>query len=135
MTTWLSTHGIGAIKDSDSTFSIVAESGSAVVKPTQANQLTGWLHFVIPSPPVTNPNLKTLAIDFSTQGATVEGVAVYLANNEIYTKNKLQRGQSFTLKILSAESTYDGKGVAVSVFIKFTGVTSTLNFQSVAIEV
>lgn len=135
MATWLSTHGIGAIKDSDSTFSITAESGSAVVKPTRGDNLTGWLHFIIPSPPVNNPNLKNLAIDFATQGASVDSVAVYLANNEIFKKNKLQKGQSFELKIISSEATYEGKGIAVSVFLKFVSVNSTLDFQSVAVEV
>ncbi|RYP40662.1 hypothetical protein DL767_001520 [Monosporascus sp. MG133] len=135
MATWLSTHGIGAIKDTNSTFVITADAGSASVNPSSASQLTGWIHFTIPSPPNTNPNLKTLAVDFSTQQATVDQVQVYLANDQVFSKTNLQKGQSFQLSIASTSAVYNGKGVAVSVYLKFNNVNSTLNFQSVAIEV
>lgn len=135
MATWLSTHGLGAIKDSSSTFTITADTGSALVKPTSANELSGWIHFTIPSPPATNPNLQTIAIDFQSQSATVETVAVYFANMQKYKGDNLQRGQSFTLTLASGSAIYDGKGIAVSIYVKFDNVASTLRFQSVAVQV
>lgn len=136
MTTVLSTHGMGAIKDSNSTFTITADRGSALVKPTDANHLEGWIHFTIPSPPATDPNLKSVTIDFSSQSATVETVAVYLANMQKFKEENLQKGQSFTLDIASVRRvTYAGKGIAVSIFVEFSSSASNLRFQSVAIEV
>ena len=133
MTTWLSTHGIGAIKDSQSSFSITADKGSALIKPTNPSQLSGYIHFTIPSPPVNNPNLKAVAVDFSSQSASVDTVLVYLANNEEFKKENLQRGQSFQLDI--SDVAYGGKGIALMILVNFNSVDSTLNFQSVGIQV
>jgi hypothetical protein len=133
MSTTLSTHGIGAIKDSGSSFTITADKGSALVKPTNANQLSGWIHFTIPSPPVESPNLKNVTIDFHSQSATVETVAVYLANAQKYREENLQRGESFTLSIASQQAIYNGKGIAVSIMVQFDSVSSKLQFQSVSI--
>ncbi|KAI1657623.1 hypothetical protein F4813DRAFT_70263 [Daldinia decipiens] len=135
MTTWISTHGIGAIKDSTSSFSITADKGSALVKPTSPNELSGWIHFTIPSPPVNNPNLKVVAVDFSSQSATVDSVAIYLANSVKFKEEELQKGQSFTLTISSTQAIYQGKGISVSVFVQFDSVASNLRFQSVGIQV
>ncbi|KAI0106665.1 hypothetical protein F4814DRAFT_66010 [Daldinia grandis] len=135
MTTWISTHGIGAIKDSTSTFSITADKGSALVKPTDANELSGWIHFTIPSPPVNSPNLKVVAVDFSSQSANVDSVFIHLANLVKFKEEGLQKGQSFTLTINSAQAVYQGKGISVSVYIQFDSVASNLRFQSVGIQV
>ncbi|KAI1465548.1 uncharacterized protein F4812DRAFT_128337 [Daldinia caldariorum] len=136
MATWLSTHGIGAIKDSNSSFAIVADKGSALVKPTDPNALSGWIHFTIPSPPVNNPNLKVVAIDFSSQSANVEAVAVYLANIQKYKEEGLQRGQSFTLSLPSnPQVLYQGKGISVSILVQFDNISSNLRLQSVGIQV
>ncbi|KAI1642121.1 uncharacterized protein F4817DRAFT_310721 [Daldinia loculata] len=135
MTTWISTHGIGAIKDSTSTFSITADKGSALVKPTSPNELSGWIHFTIPSPPVNNPNLKVVAVDFSSQSATVDAVAIYLANLVKFKEEGLQKGQSFSLTISSAQAVYQGKGISVSILVEFDSVASNLRIQSVGIQV
>ncbi|KAI8963669.1 hypothetical protein F5Y11DRAFT_140971 [Daldinia sp. FL1419] len=135
MTTWISTHGIGAIKDSTSTFAITADKGSALVRPTNATELSGWIHFTIPSPPVNNPTLKVVAVDFSSQSATVDSVAIYLANLIKFKEEGLQKGQSFTLPINSTQATYQGKGISVSIYVQFDNVSSNLRFQSVGIQV
>ncbi|KAI1806578.1 hypothetical protein F4811DRAFT_135552 [Daldinia bambusicola] len=136
MSTWISTHGIGAIKDSTSSFSITADKGSALVKPTNPNQLSGWIHFTIPSPPVNNPNLKVVAVDFSSQSASVESVAIYLANAVKFREDGLQRGQSFNLTIPNSPAVlYEGKGISVSIYVEFENVSSNLRLQSVGIQV
>ncbi|XXH00826.1 hypothetical protein Hte_007177 [Hypoxylon texense] len=135
MTTWISTHGIGAIKDSSSSFAITADKGSALVRPTNPNQLTGWIHFTIPSPPVNNPNLKEVAVDFSSQSASVDTVAVYLANSVKFKEEGLQKDQSFILQITSTSAVYERKGIAVSIFVQFDNVGSNLRLQSVGIQV
>ncbi|KAI2777519.1 hypothetical protein F4815DRAFT_290148 [Daldinia loculata] len=135
MTTWISTHGIGAIKDSTSTFSITADKGSALIKPTSPNELSGWIHFTIPSPPVNNPNLKVVAVDFSSHSANVDAVAIYLANLVKFKEEGLQKGQSFSLTINSAQAVYQGKGISVSILVEFDSVASNLRIQSVGIQV
>ncbi|TGO73576.1 hypothetical protein BELL_0349g00020 [Botrytis elliptica] len=72
MTTWFSTHGIGAIKDSSSTFVMNMMGSSVIVKPTTPDPLTGWVHFATPSPSVDNPDLKNLSIKFYSHSAAAE---------------------------------------------------------------
>jgi hypothetical protein len=135
MTTWLSTHGIGAIKDTTSTFTISADKGSAVVRPSDATKLSGWIHFTIPSPPANNPNLLAVAVDFSSQSATVETVSLYLANLVKFTMTGLQKGQSFTLPISGSQALYQGKGVSLSILVEFENIGSSLRFQSVGVQI
>lgn len=134
MTTWLSTHGVGAIKDTASTFAITVDRGSAVVRPTSANQLTGWIHFVIPSPPANNLNLKKFAVHFPPRERPLRKWLFTLPTTRCTTW--ADSGQFFELDIPSTTTTtYTDKGIAVVVFPKFTNVSLTLDFQSVAIQV
>ncbi|KAI1391485.1 uncharacterized protein F4822DRAFT_187079 [Hypoxylon trugodes] len=137
MTTWISTHGIGAIKDSASSFNIVIEKGYALVKPTTANQLSGWVHYTIPSPPVDYPNLKKASVDFTAQAATVEKVEVYFANSRKFQEAGLSHSSTFTLDVQANQGpvVYGGKGISVSIFVQFGGMGSTIKLQSVAIQV
>ncbi|KAI0437069.1 hypothetical protein F4803DRAFT_571352 [Xylaria telfairii] len=135
MATWISTHGIGAITDSNSTFAITAEGGSAIVTPKNSTQLAGWVHFAMPNPPATSTTLQLLAVDFSTQSATVEDVAIYLGNRQALSLTNLQKTTSFTESIAPQGATYTGKGIAVSIRIQFDGMGSKLRFQSVSIQV
>ncbi|KAK7748031.1 hypothetical protein SLS53_001283 [Cytospora paraplurivora] len=138
MTTWLSTHGIGAIKDSSSTFRITADGGSGLVKPTKSedsNDTSGWIHFTIPSPPASYPNLRAVAVNFSSQSATVERVKVHLGNLQVFEQNELQATSSFEFEIASSSAVYRNKGIAVSVYVEFENVASKLKFQSIGIRV
>ncbi|KAI4859658.1 hypothetical protein F4820DRAFT_453673 [Hypoxylon rubiginosum] len=110
MATWLSTHGIVAITDTKSSFIITAESGSALVKPGDPEQLTGWT-------------------------AHVQEVAIYLANMQKFKQENLQRGQSFEEPIVGQQVVYNGKGIAVSIRLVFENMGSSLRFQSIAIKV
>ncbi|KAK6949553.1 hypothetical protein Daesc_009636 [Daldinia eschscholtzii] len=131
---WLSTHGLGAIKDSTSTFSITAEQGTALLRPSHPDQLSGWVHFTIPSPPPKRPNLKKVSVDFSAQTAYVDAVDVYLANLVNSKSSGLKQDKSFALDF-PTEVVYKGKGILVSVFIQFKDVSSRLMIESVGIEV
>ncbi|KAF2969125.1 hypothetical protein GQX73_g4409 [Xylaria multiplex] len=135
MATWISTHGIGAITDTDSSFTITAASGSALVKPGNSGQLSGWIHYTIPDPPATNPSLITLAVDFASQSAFVQDVAIYLANVEKFKRTNLQRGQSFEESIVDQKVVYNGKGIMVSIKVEFENMGSSLRFQSIGIKV
>lgn len=136
MTTWLSTHGIGAIKDSNSSFSITAENGVALIHPTSANDKSGWIHFTIPSPPADNPNLRAVTARFSTSSATVDKVRVFLGNNTAYSRDSTQETDSFTYGISStSETVYKDLGIAVSIWVDFDSVTAKLKIQSVGVQV
>ncbi|KAM0812940.1 hypothetical protein AB5N19_12931 [Seiridium cardinale] len=135
MTTWITTHGIGAIKNSKSTLEITVENGSGVVRPTTATDLRGWVHFTIPGPPVDKPYLKIARIDFSSRSASVETVEIYLANTRVFDEGKLQKTRNFDLNISSTRAIYQDKGIAMSLEIEFENVGSSLHFQSVGIQV
>ncbi|KAK9776311.1 hypothetical protein SCAR479_06923 [Seiridium cardinale] len=135
MTTWITTHGIGAIKDSKSTFEITVENGSGVVRPTTATDLRGWVHFTIPGPPVDKPVLKIAQIDFSSQSASVETMQLYLANRRVFDEGQLQKTSSFDLDISSSKAIYQDKGIALSLELVFNNVGGALRFQSVGIQV
>ncbi|TGO07787.1 hypothetical protein BTUL_0247g00160 [Botrytis tulipae] len=122
MATWLSKHGIGAIKDSSSTFAINMSGGSTI--------LTGWLHFAIPSSPVEYPNLKDLSIKFFPHSVAAESVLVFLANHKVVEEGSLQQTASFNLDIASTKATCKGDGIAISIKLVFSSVASTLTFQS-----
>ncbi|EJT70991.1 hypothetical protein GGTG_12012 [Gaeumannomyces tritici R3-111a-1] len=134
MNTWLSVH-IGAIVDSRCSFSNLIESTSALIKPASTTELEGWVQFVIPSPPLMNPVLRTLAVDFSTMGATVDGVRVLLGGAEGFSMRDMHAIQSFSHEIVSRTAIHKNKGIAVSVLAKFMNMSSSCRFQSVAIEV
>lgn len=105
------------------------------IRPTNPNILTGWIHYTIPSPPPNNLDFKKVRVDFSTQSATVDAVEVYLSNAQKFKQDGLQQGQSFELPIAAGQATYGGKGITVSIKVKFEAVGSHLEFQSVAIQV
>ncbi|ROW12959.1 hypothetical protein VPNG_04662 [Cytospora leucostoma] len=137
-TTWLSTHGIGAIKDSSSTFEISADGGSGLIKPAKSDtssDTAGWIHFTVPSPPASHPNLKAVAVDFSSQSATVDRLRVHLGKSQVLEQHNLQATSSFKFDIASSSAVYTTKGIAVSVYVDFENVASKLRFQSVAVEV
>ncbi|KAK4183778.1 hypothetical protein QBC35DRAFT_507317 [Podospora australis] len=137
MTTYLATHGFGAIKDSNSTFTIttVTKTGSAVIKPTDPNELSGWIHYTIQSPSADQPNLKTAIVDFSSQSATIETVEIHMAQKNAFVADNLQATQAITLPITgyAGAVTFNGKGLALSVYIVFSSLSSSISLQSVSI--
>ncbi|KAI1475445.1 hypothetical protein F4774DRAFT_396927 [Daldinia eschscholtzii] len=131
---WVSTHGLGAIQDSTSTFSITAEDGTALVRPSHPDQLSGRLYFTIPSPSPKHTNLKAVAVDFTAQTATIDAVDVYLADLVNSKNSGLNKDKSFALDF-PTEVVYKGKGILVSILIQFKDVSSRLMIESVGIEI
>ncbi|KAI1391486.1 uncharacterized protein F4822DRAFT_396867 [Hypoxylon trugodes] len=133
MPPWISAPGISAIKDSKSTFEIIIDRGSALIRPTFDDGLAGWIHFAIPSPASNTRNLNVLAIDFSGSAATVDKVAIYLANDPQFKKENLQKRESFKLDMPDSIS-YEGTGISVSTYLQFEGIYSQISFHSVGIQ-
>lgn len=138
MTTWIATHGIGAIKDSASSFSIAAEAGCGTVKPTNKDERSGWIHFTIQSPPPGYPFLKGVEVDFSSQSATVEKVEVYMGNDLVFGRDLLQETGSFHRAFDAQASSirYTSK-IAVSVYVEFEvdDEHAKIRFQSVGLQI
>ncbi|KAK3984672.1 hypothetical protein QBC44DRAFT_336571 [Cladorrhinum sp. PSN332] len=135
MTNAISEHGFGAIKDSGSTFTIVADKGSALIRPSNTNQLTGWIYFTLPSPAPGYTGLKNVTIDFSSQSAYVDAVNIWLANRKVFSAENLQKTSSWTEDIAAGQAVYQGKGIAVAVYVEFDSLASALRFQSVSIGI
>lgn len=133
MATWISTHGVGVIKDARSSFKISIEEGGATVQPTSPNALEGAVHFVLPSPPRNNPNITDAMVEFSPQSARIDELAIFFANEEKFRKSRLQKTSTFQISVASAQAVYDGKGIAMTLYIKFDQVSSAITFQSVAV--
>lgn len=130
---WLATHGIGVIKDTDAHLKIKAIAGSARIQPVDSESTKGVVHFTIPSPAGSNSNLKDIQLDFSSHSATVETINIYLANSSIFSKIDLQKLDSFNLT-LDNGIPYNGKGISVAVGLQFDNKDSHLDFQSVGIQ-
>lgn len=130
---WLATHGIGVIKDTDAHLIIKATAGSARVQPVDSESTKGVVHFTIPSPAGSSPSLKVFQLDFSSQSATVETITIYMANSSKFVATDLQKPDSFTLP-LDNEPPYNGKGISVAVGLQFDNKDSHLDFQSVGIQ-
>ncbi|KAK4458236.1 hypothetical protein QBC42DRAFT_210787 [Cladorrhinum samala] len=132
---YIAAHGLAAIVDSSSGFSIKADKGSAYIRPHSANQLMGWIYYALPSPPPGNDTLKKLAIDFSSTAAYVSAVHVYLGNNEVYKADNMQQASSFTEDISSSQAVFKDKGILVAIHVVFDSVAASFHFQSVSIGI
>jgi len=130
----LATHGIAAIKDSESTFKIVASSGTGLITPTSATELKGTILFSIPPPNPNNPTLSSYSVNFSSQTATVNSVKIYLGNAVAYTENNLFHTSSFTGTIGTTPAPlYQGQGIAIALEVTFENLGSSLRFTSVSV--
>ncbi|KAK4158754.1 hypothetical protein QBC43DRAFT_248868 [Cladorrhinum sp. PSN259] len=135
MTNAISEHGFGAIKDSSTTFTIQADKGSALIRPTNNTQLTGWIYYTLPSPAPGYTGLKNITIDFSSQSATVDAVQIWLANRKVWDAENLQKTSTFSEDIATGQATYSGKGIGVGIYVEFDSLASTLRFQNVSIGI
>ncbi|CAH0002478.1 unnamed protein product [Clonostachys byssicola] len=134
---WFTTHGIGAIKDTDNSFSITSDGGSAKISPTSDtsdSDLKGWVHYTIPNPNPDNSSLKAIQVDFSSQSASVDGVKLHFANSLKFSVSDLQQTSSFNLDIASSSAVYSNKGIAVSLYLSFDDKHSWLKLQSVGVQ-
>ncbi|CAH0027205.1 unnamed protein product [Clonostachys rhizophaga] len=132
--TWFTTHGIGAIKDTNNSFSITSDGGSAKISPTSASELKGWVHYTIPNPDPDNSSLKAIQVDFSSQSASVDGVKLHFANSLKFSVSDLQETSSFELDIASSSAVYSDKGIAVSLYLSFDSINGWVKLQSVGVQ-
>ncbi|KAK2594351.1 hypothetical protein QQS21_007952 [Conoideocrella luteorostrata] len=129
---WYTTHGLGAIKDTESGFVIAADSSSAKIRPSNLKELAGWIHYCIPNPGPNRPTLSKLRVDFSSQSATVDKVKLSFANEEKFKADDLQMTSSFQKDIRETPA-YTNKGIEISVYIAFDNLNSWIKFQSVGV--
>lgn len=130
--TWISTPGWNVVNNAKSTFEIFIEEGVGRVRPRHANERTGAVQFMIPSPQ-RNGTLTDLNIEFYPQAVRVDGVAVFFANEEVFKKERLQKTDSFQLNCGSIPC--QPKGITMVIYINFDSVGSAITFQSVGMKV
>ncbi|KAL7789847.1 hypothetical protein V8C37DRAFT_385907 [Trichoderma ceciliae] len=131
MSRWLSSHGAGAIKDSGNQFAITIEGGLSTIRPDNANELHGAIHFVIPGPLHDTQDVTAIAVDFSSHSARVDEVVVFSGSDEIFRRHRLLKTASFTMNIpsTSCQAIEDGKGVALAVYVRFNNASSDISFR------
>ena len=133
MITQATTHGISAIKDTRSRFTIVPERGSAVIRPTTADELSGWIHFYVDTSSAGNTDLNSVEINFNSQSATVETVTIYERNKEIFNEDNLGKADAFTLPIAPGHAILSGGPTGVSIKVQFDNLASKIYVRSVGV--
>ncbi|KAF8426743.1 hypothetical protein EV426DRAFT_592649 [Tirmania nivea] len=113
-------------------FKIVRRKGFSTVRPTDSNILTGLILFTLPSPPISSQNLKTITIEFSSQGARVDTLDLFFAQKRVYKDDSLQHANTFTHPVDSPVR-HNGKGIALEVGVIFDGINSGIDIQSVSL--
>jgi hypothetical protein len=135
MATTLLTHGVGAIKDTNSRLRIMNQGGGSLVKMGDENEKSGWFHFTLPKPSVTNPILKKVKVNFSTSAATVKGVKVYVGRNEVFSIESLDETSSFERPIDPGTEATNDQGIVLSIELELENFRSHVIVDSVGIEV
>jgi len=132
MTFLASAHSYSAQTYEEAKFKIARRGGFATVKPTDSNILTGVITFSLPSPPTTYQSLKTITVEFSSQGARVDTLDLFFAQKRMYSDSTLQQGNTF-LHEVSAKVIHNGKGIALEVGVIFDSIFSGIDIQSVSL--
>jgi len=113
-------------------FKIARRKGFATIRPTDGNILTGLIIFTLPSPPISTQNLKTITIEFSSQGARVDTLDLFFAQKRVYKDDALQHSSTFTHPVDTAVR-HNGKGIALEVGVIFDSLSSGIDIQSVSL--
>ncbi|GKZ17466.1 hypothetical protein AbraIFM66951_004768 [Aspergillus brasiliensis] len=134
MTIWLQGSGSGAI--TDGTLKIRPDRGGAIVQPTRPDAKQGAVHFILPAPPRENPTIRAIDVDFEADSAYVDAVAIRFANMEAF-REKFPRPKtsSFRVPVPKGEAEYNGRGVVVTVYVKFQELRAAIDFDEVRIAV
>jgi hypothetical protein len=137
MSTWLSTHGAGAISGSDSAFVITANSAGALIRPSNPNKINGTVLFPLPCLPRDVSRLATVTVDFSSQTAYVSDIAVMSGSDTVFQKKDLQKTGEFNLRIYGESFNAEElqKGLTLAVGVTFESVVGNIRFRSVGLEV
>ncbi|KAK4183779.1 hypothetical protein QBC35DRAFT_507321 [Podospora australis] len=142
MSTWLSTHGVGAIRAQDTTaFVLYTNERGSILKPTNANELKATVYFTLPSPPSRTTEMTSVAIDFSSQTARVDALRILSGIEELWEKKLLGKTDEFRLPIPNKDranissTVAEGKGLALAVTVDFESVHGEIEFRSVGLQV
>ncbi|KAK4224285.1 hypothetical protein QBC38DRAFT_458437 [Podospora fimiseda] len=130
----LTVSGTQAIKDSNSNFHIDTSRGVGIITPTSPYELSGWIHFTLPSPSGSCV-LRRVDLDFEAVNAYVDEVGVYVGNARVH---HIERGDrqtgSFGQRIYGMPVYNDGERVLVSVLVGFDGLDGVVTFNWVGVE-
>lgn len=135
----LSTHGIGAILTSDTSFNKTYNHGIANYTVSQsANSTKGWIYFTIPSPPPGYTTLEGASVNFTQDnGVTVTMIQAYqgaspLLNYPI-TGSQTEPVKPNTTYNFTSPTEYNGNGIVVAIYVEFTISPATLSIVSVGV--
>ena len=106
------------------------------MQPSRPDAKQGAVHFILPAPPRENPNITSVAVDFETDKAYVDAVAIRFANMEAFRERfPGPKTSSFAVKVPPGEAEYNGRGVVVTVYVKFREFRAVVDFDQVRIAV
>ncbi|KAI1465549.1 uncharacterized protein F4812DRAFT_439279 [Daldinia caldariorum] len=137
MMQWVCSHGAGAINTLDNSFSITANEGGSIIRPTKAGELYGTVLFPLHGMPNNVSYYNKVAVDFSSQTALVDEIVIMSGSDEVFQKKRLRKTGDFTIPLENhhVKAEEDGKGLALWIKVEFDTVTAELEFRSVGIEV
>ncbi|CAK38095.1 hypothetical protein AnigIFM59636_003618 [Aspergillus niger] len=128
MAIWLQGPGSGAI--ADPALKIRPDRGGAIVQPSRPDAKQGAVHFILPAPPRENPNITSVDVDFETDSAYVDAVAIRFANMEAFRERfPRPKTSSFHIDVPRGEAEYNGRGVVVTVYVKFQEYRAVVDFD------
>jgi hypothetical protein len=130
---YCSTAGIAVLKESGSTFQTKVQDGAGLVQPTNGSQLEGKVYFAIPYPPRASA-AQNLHVNFSSTNTTIVSTTIYYDGDERFKKD-IRQTSSFTqpLRATASSLSTDKEGICVAFAIKFSGISSNIEFFSVGI--
>lgn len=132
---WSAVHANGVITEEGTDFAVQHSPGHVKVKAT--SQLTGNLHFPIPSVPASYSNITSVTVDFQAEGATVDSIRVFLGKTSHPAGSDLDWTETETSSVsptLSVKSNSAGIDVVLGVKFDGTGSDSYLTIHSVGVS-
>ncbi|KAK3989092.1 hypothetical protein QBC44DRAFT_95429 [Cladorrhinum sp. PSN332] len=133
----LSVSGVGATKDSNCSFDIEISKGVGIITPTIANELSGWVHFTLPTPSGSSSSraaLRRVDLDFDAVEAYIDEVEVFVGSSKVH---HIERGDRQTRSFgqsIPGVPAYTGGGISVSVLVGFDDLDGSITFNCVSVE-
>ncbi|KAF8245511.1 hypothetical protein K440DRAFT_646213 [Wilcoxina mikolae CBS 423.85] len=129
-----STAGIAVQNEAGSTFDTKVQDGIGFVHPTNTSQLEGRVYFSIPYPP-NSSTATDLHVNFASTSATIVSINIYYDGDCRFSKNGVRQTQTFVqnLKGTASSMSTDKEGICVALGLKFSGISSNIEFLSCGI--
>ncbi|KAI1112126.1 hypothetical protein F5Y14DRAFT_453420 [Nemania sp. NC0429] len=77
---------------------------------------------------------NSLEVECSCQSAQVDGVAIFVAGDEVFAQRQIRKTEPFVLNVAGDRAVQPEKGVSLTVYVTFVGADSNVTFDSVGVQ-